>query len=73
MEFLKAILGDKYPGFEAAITAHNALPENKEKPVKLADLGGWEYVGVGKYNAVVTERDGYKEKLETAEGTITEH
>ncbi len=40
MEFLKAILGDKYPEFEAAITAHNALPENKEKPVKLADLGG---------------------------------
>lgn len=71
MEFLKAILGDKYPEFEAAITAYNALPENKDKQVKLADLGGGEYVGVGKYNALVTERDGFREKLETAEGTIT--
>jgi hypothetical protein len=71
MEFLKAILGDKYPEFEAAITAYNALPENKDKPVKLADLGGGEYVGIGKYNTTVAERDGFKEKLETAEGTIT--
>jgi predicted DNA binding CopG/RHH family protein len=71
MEFLKAILGDKYPEFEAAITAYNALPENKDKQVKLADLGGGEYVGVGKYNTVVAERDGFKEKLDTAEGTIT--
>jgi len=70
MEFLKAILGDKYPEFEAAITAYNNLPENKNKPVKLADLGGGEYVGVGKYNALVTEKDGIQEKLTTAETTI---
>jgi hypothetical protein len=70
MEFLKAILGDKYPEFEAAITAYNALPENKDKPVKLADLGSGEYVGIGKYNTLVTEKDGIQEKLTTAEGTI---
>jgi hypothetical protein len=70
MEFLKAILGDKYPEFEAAITAYNALPENKDKPVKLADLGGGEYVGVGKYNTAIAERDGFKEKLDAADGTI---
>lgn len=71
MEFLKAILGDKYPEFETAITAYNALPENKDKQVKLADLGSGEYVGIGKYNALVTEKDGIQEKLTTAEGTIT--
>jgi hypothetical protein len=71
MEFLKAILGDKYPEFEAAITAYNALPENKDKQVKLADLGSGEYVGIGKYNAMVTEKDGIQEKLTAAEGTIT--
>jgi hypothetical protein len=71
MEFLKEILGDKYPEFEAAITAYNALPENKDKQVKLADLGSGEYVGVGKYNTAVTERDGLHEKLTAAEGTIT--
>lgn len=71
MEFLKAILGDKYPEFEAAITAYNALPENKDKQVKLADLGSGEYVGIGKYNALVTEKDGIQEKLTAAEGTIT--
>lgn len=70
MEFLKAILGDKYPEFEATITAYNALPENKDKQVKLADLGGGEYVGIGKYNTVVAERDGIQEKLTTAETTI---
>ena len=71
MEFLKAILGDKYSEFEAAITAYNALPENKDKPVKLADLSSGEYVGIGKYNALVTERDSIQEKLTAAEGTIT--
>lgn len=70
MEFLKAILGDKYPEFEAAITAYNALPENKDKQIKLADLGGGEYVGIGKYNAIVAERDGLQEKLTTADATI---
>jgi hypothetical protein len=70
MEFLKAILGDGYQAFEDAVTAHNALPENKDKQVKIADLGTGEYVGIGKYNALVTERDGFKEKLDTAEGTI---
>lgn len=71
MEFLKTILGDKYPEFETAVNEYNQLPENKEKQVKLADLGGGEYVGVGKYNALVTEKDGIQEKLTTADATIT--
>lgn len=70
MEFLKAILGDKYDGFKQAVDAYNALPENKDKQVKLADLGTGEYVGVGKYNTLVTEKDGIQEKLTTADATI---
>ena len=66
MEFLKAILGDKYPEFEAAITAYNALPENKEKQIKLANLGSGEYVGVEKYSKAVLERDNFKLSLDTA-------
>lgn len=70
MEFLKAILGDKYPEFEAAITAYNALPENKDKQVKLADLSTGEYVGKGKYAALETELANLKEQIKTNEATI---
>lgn len=66
MEFLNAILGDKYPEFESAINTYNALPENKDKQVKIADLGGGGYVGADKYNKAVTERDNNKSLLDTA-------
>jgi hypothetical protein len=66
MEFLKAILGDKYPEFEAAVNTYNESPENKDKQVKLADLGGGGYVSAEKYNKAVTERDNNKTLLETA-------
>ena len=70
MEFLKEILGDKYPGFEALINAHNSKPENKDKQVKLADLSSGEYVGKGKYATLETEVADLKEQVKTAEGTI---
>lgn len=70
MEFLKAVLGDKYDVFKQAVDTFNALPENKDKQVKLADLGSGEYVGLGKYNALVTEKDGIQEKLTAADETI---
>lgn len=70
MEFLKEILGDKYGEFEQAINDYNGKPENKDKQIKLANLTSGEYVGIGKYNALVTEKDGIQEKLTTAEGTI---
>jgi len=66
MEFLKAILGDKYTEFETAISAYNALPENKDKQVKIADLGGGGYVSIEKYNKAVAERDNNKSLLDTA-------
>ena len=70
MEFLKAILGDGYTVFETAINEYNAKPENKEKQVKIADLGTGEYVGKGKYTTLEAEVADLKEQIKTAETTI---
>lgn len=70
MDFLKAILGDKYPEFEAAIIAYNALPENKDKQVKLANLGSGEYVGKAKYDTMEQERNNYKALHDTAQAAL---
>lgn len=71
MEFLKVILGDAlYAQFEAAVKAYNEKPENKDKPVKLADLSTGAYVGKGKYTALETEISNLKEQIKTNEETI---
>lgn len=70
MEFLKEILGDKYPEFEAAIKAYNEDPENKDKQIKLANLGTGEYVGKAKYSSMELERDNYKSQLTTAQESL---
>lgn len=73
MEFLKAILGDElYKQFETAINAYNGKEENKEKPVKIGNLGSGEYVGKGKYDALQALLDGKTGELETANGLIAE-
>lgn len=71
MEFLKAILGDDlFKQIETAITTYNALPENKDKQVKLADLGSGEYVSVGKYTTLENDITNLKDQIKTHEGTI---
>ena len=71
MEFLKAILGDAlFAQFEEAVKAYNEKPENKDKPVKLADLSTGEYVGIGKYNALEADITNLKEQIKTNEATI---
>lgn len=71
MEFLKAILGDElYGQFETAVNTYNALPENKDKQVKLADLGGGEYVSKSKYADLEVEVSNLKDQIKTHEGTI---
>lgn len=70
MEFLKEILGDKYPEFEAAIKAYNEDPENKDKQIKLANLGTGEYVSKAKYSSMELERDNYKTQLATAQDSL---
>lgn len=61
MEFLKEILGDGYAAFEQAVKDWNAKPENKEKQVKIANVGKGDYVSKSKYDAV----DSAKKNLET--------
>lgn len=65
MEFLKEILGDElYTQVAEKINAYNGNEANKEKQIKLANLGSGEYVGKGKHdaeverlNALLTDKD----------------
>lgn len=71
MDFLRAILGEAlYTQLESAINTYNQNPENKDKQIKLADLGSGEYVGKGKYAALESEITNLKEQIKTNEGTI---
>lgn len=75
MDFLKAIYGDKaltFDEFAQAINAHNGNEANKDKLIKLANLGGGEYVSKAKHDALVAERDGARAELNTANGLIAE-
>lgn len=71
MEFLKAILGEElYAQLETAINAHNGKPENKDKQMKLADLGTGEYVSKGKYSTLEAENQTNVNKLTEANNLI---
>lgn len=73
MEFLKAIFGDKsltLAEFEQAVNAHNGAEANKENQIKLANLGGGEYVGKGKYDALSEQLTGKQTELDTANQLI---
>lgn len=73
MEFLKEILGeDLYKQIETAINAYNGNEANKDKPIKIGNLGSGEYVGKGKYDALQTLLDGKTTELETANGLIAD-
>lgn len=73
MEFLKEILGEElYKQFETAVNAYNGSEANKDKQIKLANLGGGEYVGKGKYEALQALLDGKTTELDTANGLIAE-
>lgn len=75
MDFLKAIYGDKALTFEelvTAINAHNGAEANKENQIKVANLGGGEYVGKGKYDALEAMLNGKNTELETANALIKE-
>lgn len=75
MEFLKAIFGDKalsFDDFVQAINAHNGNEANKAAQIKLGNLGTGEYVGKGKYDALVEELTGVKTERDNANGLIEE-
>jgi septal ring factor EnvC (AmiA/AmiB activator) len=73
MEFLKEILGDDlYKQVETKVNEHNGKAENKDKQVKVANLGNGEYVSKSKYDALETDLKNVKTSLETANNTIND-
>lgn len=71
MEFLKEVLDEElYKQVETAVTSHNAKPENKDKQMKLADLGSGQYVDKGKYDAAVAEKENLEGQIKTLNTTI---
>lgn len=73
MEFLKAILGEElYAQLAEKLNAYNGDEANKDKQIKLANLGSGEYVGKGKYDALQAMLNGKETELNTANGLIAE-
>lgn len=75
MDFLKELFGGKpltYEELVTAINAHNGDEANREKQIKIGNLGSGEYVGKGKYDALQALFDGQKTELDTANGLIAE-
>ena len=73
MEFLKEILGEElYKQVETAINAHNGNEANKEKQIKIGNLGTGEYVGKGKYDALQELVNGKETELKSANDLIAE-
>lgn len=70
---LKELLGDDLGAqVEKAISDYNTKPENKEKPVKFADLSTGAYVSSEKYKALEGEKGGIAEQYTAAQKMIDE-
>lgn len=75
MDFLKGIFGEKklnFDEFVQAVNAYNGDEANRDKQIKVGNLGSGEYVGKGKYDALQALFDGQKTELDTANGLIAE-
>lgn len=77
MEFLKEILGEELFGqVSEKLNAHNGNEANKDKQIKLANLGGGEYVGKGKHDSEIEKLNallsGKDTELQTANDLIAE-
>ncbi|MBR5584208.1 MAG: phage scaffolding protein, partial [Lachnospiraceae bacterium] len=77
MEFLKEILGEElFKQLESKINEHNGNEANKDKQVKLGNLGSGEYVGKGKHDSELEKLNqllsGKTTELETANNLIAD-
>lgn len=73
MEFLKEILGEElFSQVEAKVNEHNGNEANKEKQIKIGNLGTGEYVGKGKYDALQELVNGKETELKSANDLIAE-
>lgn len=73
MEFLKELLGEElYSRIETKINEHNGNEANKDKQIKLGNLGSGEYVGKGKYDALDALLKGKDAEITNANNLIAE-
>lgn len=73
MDFLKEILGEElFAQVSEKVNAHNGNEANKEKQIKIANLGGGEYVGKAKHDALQAQFDSKDQELIKANGLIAE-
>ena len=73
MEFLKELLGEElYTQIETKINEHNGNEANKDKQIKIGNLGSGEYVGKGKYDALQDLVNGKETELKSANDLIAE-
>lgn len=73
MEFLKAILGeDLFSQVSEKLNAHNGNDANKDAQIKLANLASGEYVGKGKYDALMEQITGKDQEIKSANDLIAE-
>ena len=71
MDFLKEILGeDLFAQVAEKINAHNGNEANKDKQIKIANLGGGDYVSKAKHDALQALFDGKDQELKAANGLI---
>lgn len=75
MDFLKELFGDKtltYDELANAVNAHNGNEANREKQIKIGNLGTGEYTSTAKYKALEESLNGKQTELDTANGLIAE-
>ena len=73
MDFLKEILGEElFNQVTEKINAHNGDEANKDKQVKIGNLGGGEYVGKAKHDALQQLLDGKTSELDKANTLIAD-
>ena len=73
MDFLKPIIGDDlFAQIVEKINAHNGNEANKDKQIKIGNLGSGEYVGKGKYDALQELLTGKQTELDRANGLIAQ-
>ena len=73
MEFLKELLGEElFKQIEAKINEHNGNEANKDKQIKLGNLGTGEYVSKAKHDALQALLDGKTTELDTANNLIAD-
>ena len=71
MDFLKEILGEElFNQVAEKINAHNGNEANKEKQIKIANLGGGDYVSKAKHDALQALFDSKNQELTAANGLI---